>query len=116
MHDWQRDLLKNLQGIKPGTMNIYMSGRQVGKSVMAQMWTEVAAMDNKLYTEEASAEVDGRMWYTVKCTKPVAEWVRQQPGEGTQWDNLIDNRWYVYFDMFDMHEEFYMMLKLRWGT
>ena len=116
MHDWQRDLLKTLQGIKPGTMNIYMSGRQVGKSAMAQMWKEVSSMGDRLYSEEASAGVDGRMWYTVRCTKAVANWIREQPGQGTQWENLIDQRWYMYLDMFDVHEEFYMMLKLRWGA
>lgn len=116
MHDWQRDLWAKCAGSDPREMKIIMAGRQIGKSVMSQMWNEVSLMENKLYSEVTSAEVDGRMWYTVKCTKPVAEWIRQQPDEGTQWDNLIDNRWYIHLDMFDVHEEFYMMLKLRWGA
>ncbi len=116
MHDWQKDIWAAFAGSDPREMKIVMGGRQIGKSVMAQMWNEVNEMQSKPYTEETSAEVDGRMWYTISCTKPVAEWIRQQPGEHTQWDNLIDNKWYIYFDRFDVHEEFYMMLKLRWGA
>jgi len=93
-----------------------MAGRRVGKSIMSQMWREINEMTDKLYSELTSAEVDGCMWYTIKCTEPVAAWIRQQPGEHTQWDNLIDNKWYVHFDQFDVHEEFYLMLKLRWGA
>lgn len=68
------------------------------------------------FIEYARAEVDGRMWYTVACSNEVSKWIRQQPGEHTQWDSLCDNKWPVFNESFDMHEEFYMMLKLRWGV
>jgi hypothetical protein len=32
LYPWQEDLLKKLNGVKPGEMNIMMAGRNVGKS------------------------------------------------------------------------------------
>lgn len=35
MYPWQMDMLKKLQGVKPGEMTIMMSGRQQGKSMFS---------------------------------------------------------------------------------
>lgn len=114
VHEWQRKLLDDLGGIKKGDMHIIMSGRRIGKSAVAQMWNMVES--KPAHTVIADAIVDGEKWYTIGCNSKVAAWVREQPGEGTQWDRLIDARWYIYNSSFDVHEEFYMMLKLRWGA
>lgn len=38
LHDWQKDLLKQLEGKKPGEITIMMAGRQTGKSLFNAMW------------------------------------------------------------------------------
>lgn len=68
------------------------------------------------YEELTKATVDGTMWYTVKCSKKVCAWIRQEYPDHEHWHEHIDSNWNVYFSIFDMHEEFYMMLKLRWGV
>ena len=68
------------------------------------------------YEELSDAIVDGAKWYTVKCSKEVAQWVRQEHNDNNQWYEHIDSNWNIYFNIFDMHEEFFMMLKLRWGV
>jgi hypothetical protein len=114
MHKWQRDLWTSLSGSDPREMKIIMNGRNIGKSVMAQMWNQVflEPMKCEIITQ---AKVDNIQFYTVKCSKPIADWVRQQPRENDDWYQHIDQNWYVDMTMFDISEEFYMMLKLRWG-
>lgn len=116
MQEWQKDVWAAISGsgIKAKEMNIFVAGRQVGKSAIAQMWNMVEP--KPAHTVIADAIVDGEKWYTIGCNSEVAAWVREQPGEGTQWDRLIDARWYIHNSSFDVHEEFYMMLKLRWGA
>lgn len=97
-------------------MNIFLAGRNIGKSYMAQMWNQMLDQQDPKYTELSKATVDGAMWYTVKCSKEVCTWIRQEYADHEQWYEHIDQNWNVYFSTFDMHEEFYMMLKLKWGV
>jgi len=62
----------------------------------------------------AKALVDDEIWYTVKCTKEVGDWVRAQPNH--HWYNHIDRQWIHYHSIFDMHHELYAYLKLSWGV
>ena len=59
-----------------------------------------------------SAEVDGKMWYTVKLTIPAREWLRQQPVD--EWYEHIDQRYYIDRSCFDVSEQLYTALKLKW--
>ena len=60
------------------------------------------------------AIVDGAMWYTVQCVpSAVSGWVKDQNPE--LWRSNIDSRWYVSFNTFDMHEDLYSLLLLKWG-
>jgi hypothetical protein len=89
--------------------DIYISGRKIGKSTLSQFWnaTELLAKVPK-YVDLTSAEVDGRRWYSISCNKEVAEWVKQQPKD--QWQPFLFDR----HNAFDVHEELYVMLKLKW--
>jgi hypothetical protein len=111
MPPWQQDLWAALAGSDPREMKIYMGGRQVGKSVMAQMWnimfTECEIIDR--------ATVDGAQMYTIQCNREIANWIRQQPGNNSQWYEHIDHNWVVDRTKYDVTEDFYLMLKLRFG-
>lgn len=71
-------------------------------------------MSNPSIQKLDEAMVDGVKWYTVQC-KPstVSGWVKEQ--DPTLWHNNIDSRWYINFSTFDMHEDLYSMLLLKWS-
>ncbi len=64
-----------------------------------------------------SAMVDGTKWYTVSCAKQASIWFRQQFSEleDIDWHQNIDQNWMVNFNVFDMSEELYTLLVLRWS-
>ena len=109
MHEFQKDLWATLSGSDPREMKIILSGRQVGKSTLAQMWN----INLKSYEKLTEAKVDDDYWFTVKCTKEISSWIRTQPGN--MWHEHIDKNWYVYKNMFDIHEKIYTMLQLKYG-
>jgi hypothetical protein len=57
------------------------------------------------------AEVDGEPWYTVKCNREVADWVRKQTTE--QW--VTNNAWLYHENNFDIHYELYALMRLTWS-
>ena len=61
------------------------------------------------------AIVDGDTWYTVRCSRDAAMWVREHGVEHKEWYEHIDSKWMVHKNVFDMHEELYTYLKLSWG-
>ena len=110
LRSWQMEILKNLSGgIHPGEMMIFSSGRQTGKSYYNSMLIE----QTQSYRDITHATVDDHEWYTVKCNKETATWVRQQNKE--MWYEHIDSNWTVYKNMFDIHERIYTMLQLKFG-
>ena len=113
MHKWQKDLWAGLTGSDPREMKIIMSGRQIGKSTMAQMWNELPQLRPYMLESKAKVLVDNEYWFTVKCTEVIASWIRTQP-KG-MWHEHIDKNWYVYKNMFDIHEKIYTMLQLKYG-
>ena len=64
-----------------------------------------------------SAIVDGAQWHTVSCTKQASIWFRQQFAEleDIDWFQNIDQNWTINFNVFDMSEELYTILLLRWA-
>ncbi len=116
MYKWQKDLWAACAGSDPREMKIIMSGRQIGKSVMAQMWNQVQAEPIPEYCKIIDkSKVDTKQFYTIQCSRAIADWVRQQPGEDTQWYQHIDHNWIMDRTKFDIDEDLYLMLKLRWG-
>ena len=115
LYPYQQDLLTKLDGWKPGEMMIISAGRRTGKSMLAQTYNEIMQMAQTIpYSNAGKAEVDGELWYTVKCNKEVGEWVRSLPKEGN-WYEHIDSQWYLYQSMFDMHERVYLQLGLKFA-
>ncbi len=90
-------------------MKIIMNGRQVGKSVMAQMWNTV----NPQYFVIDRAMVDGAMWYTVKSSNTICQWIKTQSPD--LWHENIDKNWMINKYTFDIHEKIYTMLQLKYG-
>jgi hypothetical protein len=60
----------------------------------------------------ASAVVDDKMWYTVKLSMPAQTWIRCQPRE--HWHEL-ESRSYVETGCFDVSEQLYTVLNLKWN-
>ena len=110
LKSYQMDLLKKLNGgYKPGEMMVISAGRRTGKSYYNQMLID----QTQSYRNITHATVDDHKWYTVKCNKETAAWVRQQSRD--MWHEHIDLNWAVYKNMFDIHERIYTMLQLKFG-
>ena len=104
------NILRNVtEGIHPGEMMIFTSGRRTGKSYYNSMITK----QMHSYQDVTHATVDDHEWYTVKCNTETATWVRQQ--SKNMWHEHIDSNWTVYKNMFDIHERIYTMLQLKFG-
>lgn len=112
MHEFQKDLWATLSGSDSREMKIIMGGRQVGKSVMAQMWNQTYEIGER-YSKIDQAMVDGDQWYTVNCSSEISRWIKTQPKN--MWHEHIDERWYVYKNTLDIHEKIYTMLQLKYG-
>lgn len=97
------------QGWRKGQINVLMAGRHIGKSKFMDIVNPPAIriLD--------SAIVDGETWYTVQC-KPslVSGWVQEQDINLWKHHVDVDQRWYIHFNVFDMHEKLYTMLMLKW--
>lgn len=114
---WQLDILDNIAtgGFKPGEMAVTFSGRQMGKSTWRGMVEGWELANSKISFQNAGkAEVDGELWYTVKCNDEIGKWIRSFPKEGN-WYEHIDNKWYAYSSMFDLHERVYLQLGLKFA-
>lgn len=112
MYKWQKDLWAGLAGSDPKEMKIIMSGRQIGKSVMSQMWNQTYEI-GEYYSKIDQAKVDGEDWFTVKCSGEISAWIKTQPKN--LWHEHIDKDWTVYKNTFDIHEKIYTMLQLKYG-
>lgn len=112
MHQWQKDLWAALAGSDPREMKIIMGGRQIGKSVMAQMWNQTFEI-GEYYQKIDQAKVDDDRWFTVKCSGKISQWIKTQPNG--MWHEHIDKNWTVYENIFDIHEKIYTMLHLKYG-
>lgn len=106
-------------GFKHGELSIISAGRRTGKSRLNQYLQQymkwMPEADTPKYEVADRAIVDDRPWYTVFCNKVVADWIRQQPDKECHQHNSISVEWTVYNDVFDIPEELYMMLVLKFG-
>jgi hypothetical protein len=122
LYPWQNEMLNRIMntsgGIEPGQMLITMYGRQAGKSQLnhyLQQYMQWLPDDSPKYKVSSQAMVDDKPWYTVHCSKDVADWVRQQPGKDKEWYQHISDKWTIFYDAFDIPEELYLMLVLKFG-
>lgn len=98
-------------GWRKGQINVLMAARQTGKSTFMDMANPPAI---RILDQ---AQVDGETWFTVQC-KPsyVSGWIQEQDPELWVRNNHIDQKWYMHFNVFDMHEKLYTMMILKYGT
>ena len=82
------------------------------KTAVQQQWELIEPWPHHLTVMDKSL-VDGEPWYTVRCSKEAAKWLREQWEE--TWHQHIDHNWYTIANTFDVNEETYIMLKLQWG-
>jgi hypothetical protein len=82
------------------------------KTSVQQQWEQIDPATQHLNVIDKSL-VDGELWYTVKCSDEAARSLREQWDD--KWYQHIDNNWYTVKNTFDIDEETYIMLKLRWG-
>lgn len=104
-------------GFKAGEMMVMMAGRGTGKSQVNQYLQNWYAIfgENKMpaFSKMTGAIVDGEQWYTVHCRKDVSKWIRTL--DEKHWQEHIDQRGYMDFNIFDMHEKLYTMLAVKWS-
>lgn len=89
---------------------VAMSGRGAGKSVWGTMVKELTMPDVKVLS---SAKVDGKIWYTLQLSMPASKWLREQPLD--DWHEHIDQRYYISQSRFDVSEQMYSALMLKWN-
>ncbi len=85
---------------------------QIVKTAVQQQWNQVLVSDSHIKVISKGL-VDGLPWYTVKCSREAAAWLRAQ--DQGQWHQHIDHNWYTVSGVFDIDQETYIMLKLQWG-
>lgn len=105
-------------GFKPGEL-VIAAGRGTGKSFINQYiqnWHMVFNEPKSSYKVLTTATVDNAQWYTIHCTKDISIWIREtfRELEDKQWFENIDDRWMLDHNRYDLHEELYTMLQLRW--
>ena len=119
LYPYQQQILKDIvSGVvfKSGELMHVSTGRQLGKSRVnqyLQQWMQWLPDDATKYKVHRQALVDNKPWYTVHCGKDVSAWIRQQPCKDKEWYQHIDARWDMY--AFDITEELYMLLVLKFG-
>ncbi len=115
LYPWQQKLLNNSNNLKPSELVIFKTGRNVGKSYYYNQYMEyMEYLQAEPYKIVSTAKVDDMLWHTVKCNKDACTWIRSQEEKG-QWFEHIDANWYIHSSMFDISEELYMMLVLKFG-
>jgi hypothetical protein len=104
--------LETMVAIKPfgtsGVLSGWTSGIAVGTSRL-----EMTKMQ-----KIAQGEVDGAMWYTVHCpSSEICGWIREQNSE--LWVQTVDadtsKGGYFLFNLYDIHEDLYSMLLLKFA-
>lgn len=117
LYPYQQTIMDQITtGYRPGKMILYTAGRQTGKSTYSQyvnQWQDMQEQPKcKIITQ---AEVDGKTWYTITCRMDVSIWLRENGIENIDWHEHIDGNWNIYRNMFDICEELYLMLVLKFG-
>ncbi len=87
---------------------ITFMGRGHGKSVWSNIVQELTMPNIELLD---SAEVDGKIWHTVKLNMLTADWVRTQ--DKAQWTETTTP--HSRQNYFDIHETLYTLLMLKWN-
>ena len=117
LEPFQQQIFDNLTKFK-GRGVVQLTGRQTGKSQINQyinQWYDMQEQQQPKCKIISSAEVDGKAWHTISCRKEVSMWIRENSTENDSWYEHIDDKWTVHRNMFDVSEELYMMVVLKFG-
>lgn len=112
---YQKEIYERLT---KGQGYVQFTGRQTGKSLVNQYLQQWHSMQEAIapkYKIISQALVDDKPWYTITCQKDVSMWVRENGVENTDWFEHIDTSWHVHKNVFDVCEEFYMLIVLKFG-
>ena len=82
-------------------------------NAMSKSHTYRNAYDVAAYVTRDHATVDGVEWYTIACTREVADWIRTQDS-GLYYSHTPPVYAKVYGNVFDLHSNLYVLLGLRW--
>lgn len=105
MPGWQQDILKKLEGFKPGELMVF-AGRSTGKSHWRPGSHRVPYQ-----VLGGAAQCDDGLWYQVYCRPDVAAWVRTQ--DPTTWMETGSHA--ALGDFFDIRDSVMTMLALKWA-
>ena len=96
-------------GWRKGQITTLMAVRGTGKSTYMDIVNPPAV---RILDQ---AQIDGETWYTVQC-KPslVSGWLQEQDTKLWSRHGHIDRKWYIHFNVFDVHEKLYTMMMLKW--
>lgn len=82
-------------------------------NAMSKSHTYRNAYDLAQYVTLYHVLVDGAVWYTIDCTREVADWIRTQD-PGMYYSHILPTYAKVYGNKFDLHRNLYIVLGLRW--
>jgi len=112
---YQKMIVDNLRNLN-GKSVMQIAARHVSKTTTMREFSEkFSAMREErtvLHKVVSRAEVDNEPWLTIRCNREVANWLRTKK---TSCHKHVDQPWNAYLETFDISEELYMMLVLKFG-
>jgi hypothetical protein len=109
MHSWQQDMLKKLEGFRPGEISVVSAGRGTGKSVLSSHFWKDRRADS--WYQGASAECDDGVWHSVICFRNVAAWIRAH--DPVLW--METSHTHSLASTFDIADSLLVLLTLKWS-
>lgn len=115
-------VLQNISGgIHPGEMMIFAGGRQTGKSTLSYQMLKSRYYEMSIKEQIQTLDkfaLDGATWYTVHCRpSTISGWVQEQDPD--MWCRHLNTGALRFglptFNNYNMHEELYSMLLLKWS-
>lgn len=81
---------------------------------VVNQWIDMLEEENTPYKKISESVVDTDTWYTIKCNSKVAAWIRTQERLNRWYEHSRESgNWYVTGNVFDVHEELYMRIGLK---
>jgi hypothetical protein len=116
--EYQKNLWAAISGsgVKASELVVF-AGRQTGKSMISryhQQWLDIMGEPKPAFSKVDHSLVDGEPWYTIKCHPTVSKWIRNLP-KNNRWHETIDTNWYAFADTFDVCEQVYVELGLKFN-
>lgn len=99
-------------GFQAGELVVFSAGRQTGKSIYSSNLCQEVMYSGFVTVDQAL--VDNEPWYVIRThSSDVAAWLRSQPKELR---HEYSGNQYRYGNMFDVKENLYLLLSLKWQS